>query len=93
MKSKITSFIMKILIILVFSILIFLGLIIYEEMTKSNLVDDVQEFISNITFEDSSSGENIIQAKILENVQITENYEKQENHFQMYFPKVMEKSY
>ena len=81
MKSKITSFIMKILIILVFSILIFLGLIIYEEMTKSNLVDDVQEFISNITFEDSSSGENIIQAKILENVQITENYEKQENHY------------
>jgi len=75
---------MKILIILVFSILIFLGLIIYEEMTKSNLVDDVQEFISNITFEDSSSGENIIQAKILENVQITENYEKQENHY--FFP-------
>ena len=49
MKSKIISFITKILEILIITILICVGVIIYKEITKTNIANEVQEFVSNIT--------------------------------------------
>lgn len=55
MKSKITSFIMTIMMIVMIGILIFLALIIYNEFGIDDIQADVQDFISNIT----SSSENV----------------------------------
>lgn len=55
MKSKITSFIMTIMLIVMIGILIFLALIIYNEFGLDDIQADVQDFISNIT----SSSENV----------------------------------
>lgn len=55
MKSKIISFIMTIMLIVMIGILIFLALIIYNEFGLDDIQADVQDFISNIT----SSSENV----------------------------------
>ena len=49
MKSKIVSFIMTILTMLMFGLLCFFGIIIYNEFNKTNIVGEVQQFVSNIT--------------------------------------------
>lgn len=69
MKSKITSFIMTIMTILMIGILIFLALIIYNEFMPGNIQSDVQDFISNITT--SSENENIdVNVSTVETVKI-----------------------
>lgn len=69
MKSKITSFIMTIMMILMIGILIFLALIIYNEFMPDNIQSDVQDFISNITT--SSENENIdVNVSTVETVKI-----------------------
>ena len=54
MKSKITKFIMNAVTMLIAIIIIIIGIMIYEEISKTNIADEVQEFVSNITI---SSGE------------------------------------
>ena len=54
MKSKITKFIMKAVTMLIAVIIMIIGIMIYEEISKTNISDEVQEFVSNITI---SSGE------------------------------------
>lgn len=49
MKSKIASFVTKIITILIIFMLCFIGLIIYRELTKTNIANEVQDFVSNIT--------------------------------------------
>lgn len=66
MKSKITSFILALIIILTIGILCFLGIIIYNEIPKSNIVGEVQEFVSNITISSEGTNENIKTAEILD---------------------------
>lgn len=60
MKSKITSFIMTIMMILMIGILIFLALIIYNEFAPDDIQSEVQDFISNIT----SSSKNVNASEI-----------------------------
>ena len=49
MKSKITSFIMTIISILIVSILVLLGIIIYDEFANTDVAKDVQDFVTNVT--------------------------------------------
>ena len=57
MKSKVTSFIMTVITILIFVILIILGIIIYNDINKTDIVDEVQSFVSNIIIGESKEGE------------------------------------
>lgn len=66
MKSKITSFIMTTITILMIMAFCILGIIIYNEITKNNIVGEVQEFVSNITISSGGINENIITPEILE---------------------------
>ncbi len=71
MKSKITSFIMSILTMLMFGLLCFFGIIVYNEYNKTNIVGEVQQFVSNITTTE----------KKVENINISEKIElSQENY-------------
>ena len=54
MESKITKFIMTAVTMLIAVIIMIIGIMIYEEISKTNISDEVQEFVSNITI---SSGE------------------------------------
>ena len=54
MKAKITKFIMTAVTMLIAVIIMIIGIMIYEEISKTNISDEVQEFVSNITI---SSGE------------------------------------
>lgn len=65
MKSKIVSFIMTILTMLIFGLLCFFGIIIYNEINKTSIVGEVQQFVSNITTTE----------KITENVSVPEKIE------------------
>lgn len=90
MKSKITSFIMTTITILMIGILIFLGLIIYNEITKTNIVSEVQEFVSNITISSRNTIENIKTPEILEiesdlSKQIEEDIDYNNNQIDKYF--------
>lgn len=67
MKAKIVSFIKTILALLIIGFLIFLGLIIYTEISKTNVADDVEDFVSNITTASGGTDKNTIQTpQILE---------------------------
>ena len=67
MKAKIVSFIKTILALLIIGFLIFLGFIIYTEISKTNVADDVEEFVSNITTASGGTDKNTIQTpQILE---------------------------
>lgn len=59
MKSKITSFIMAVISILIVVILVLLGIIVYNEFTNSDVVGDVQDFVSNIIVYGDEVKENI----------------------------------
>lgn len=59
MKSKITSFIMTLITLLMIGIIIILGIIIYNEITKTNIAEEVQDFVTNITISTQDPQENI----------------------------------
>ena len=80
MKSKITSFIMRLMIILMIGILCFLGIIIYNELTKNNIAEEVQEFVSNITISSVSTDESVENPEVIESVtSILENTKENTN--------------
>ena len=66
MKSKITSFIMIIITILMILVFCILVIIIYNEITKNNILGDVQEFVSNITISSGGINENVQTPEILD---------------------------
>lgn len=70
MKSKITSFIMSLMTLLMLGILFFLAIIVYNGITKDDIVDEVQQFVSNITIFE----ENIKSPEILQNDLILSDY-------------------
>lgn len=66
MKSKITSFIMTLITILMILVFGILGIIIYNEITKKDIVGEVQEFVSNITISSGGIDDNLKTPQILE---------------------------
>lgn len=66
MKSKIASFIMTIITILMIVTFCILGIIIYNEIIKNDILGDIQEFVSNITISSGGISENIQTPEILE---------------------------
>ena len=66
MKSKITSFIMTFITILMILVFGILGIIIYNEITKKDIVGEVQEFVSNITISSGGIDDNLKTPQILE---------------------------
>lgn len=61
MKSKITTFIMTILTIILIILVTIIGLMIYNEIAKTNIADEVQDFVSNITTSSGGTNQNEIQ--------------------------------
>ncbi len=68
MKSKITSFIMTVITILIFAILIVLGIIIYNDINKTDIVDEVQSFVSNIIIAGENKEGEIQSPEVSENL-------------------------
>ena len=67
MKSKITTFIMTLLTILLIGLITIIGLMIYNDIAKTNIADEVQDFVSNITISSGGTNQNKIQTpQILE---------------------------
>lgn len=66
MKSKIASFIMSLMTILMIGILCFLGIIVYNEFNTNNIASEVEEFTSNITISSQNKKENINTPEIIE---------------------------
>lgn len=66
MKSKIASFIMSVMTILMIGILCFLVIIVYNEITKTNIADEVEAFTSNIIISSENKKENIKTPEIIE---------------------------
>ena len=66
MKSKITSFIMTTITILMIMVFGIIGIMIYNEITKKDIVGEVQEFVSNITISSGGINENIKTPEIIE---------------------------
>lgn len=66
MKSKITSFIMTTITTLMVVVFVILGIIIYNEITKKDILGEVQEFVSNITISSGGIGENLQTPEILD---------------------------
>ena len=61
MKSKITTFIITIIGILLAGALVIFGIIMYDEIAKLDVVGDVKEFVSNITVSSGGVNQNEIQ--------------------------------
>lgn len=90
MKSKIASFIMTIITILMIVTFCILGIIIYNEIIKKDILGDVQEFVSNITISSGGISENIQTPEILETTVETispddENIDYTRNNVNKYF--------
>ncbi len=68
MKSKIASFISALMTLLAIGILCILGIIIYDQFTKTNLTGEVQDFVSNITVSSGGIDQNIKAPEIIESV-------------------------
>ena len=66
MKSKIKSFIMMLISLLVIAIIAFFGVIFYNEFVHSDITSDVQEFISNMTVYGGGVDENVAKPQIIE---------------------------
>ena len=66
MKSKIKSFIMMLISLLVIAIIAFFGVIFYNEFVHSDITSDVQEFISNMTVYGGGIDENVAKPQIIE---------------------------
>ena len=58
MKSKIISFIVTLLIVVIINIIVFLGINFYNEITKTDILGDVQNFVSDITIVEASRTDN-----------------------------------
>ena len=67
LKSKIISFIITFFIVVVINIIVFLAINFYNEITKTDILGDVQNFVSDITIVEASTTDNF---EILENVEI-----------------------
>lgn len=65
MKSKITSFIMTVISILMIFAFCILVIIVYNEITKNNIIGEVQEFVSNITISSGGISEDLQTPEIL----------------------------
>lgn len=61
MKSKITIFIITMIIILLVGALVIFGIIMYDEISKADVAGDVKEFVSNITISSGGVNQNEIQ--------------------------------
>jgi len=68
MKSKILSFIMSLVTVLMIGVLGFLGLIVYNEVYKNDVVSDVQEFVSNITISSKGLDDDIKSPEVIEDI-------------------------
>lgn len=80
MKSKIASFVMRIITMLIIAMLCFIGLIIYREITNTNIADEVQDFVSNITISAESKKEELKTPEIIESLlEIEENINDETN--------------
>ena len=64
--KKIISFIKTIVMLIIIGILIYFGIIMYNEITKTDIVGEVQEFVSNITISSGDIDTNIKTPEILE---------------------------
>lgn len=81
MKSKLTSFLMSLITVLMLVIAIFIGVIIYSEITNTDIANEVEEFVSNITVFSGKTNENIGSKEKLENVSVTlEEYEENKEY-------------
>lgn len=78
MKSKIASFIITFMIILMIGILCFLGIIVYNKLIKINIVNEVADFTSNITISGESKKEDIKTPEIIE-IESTSSGQESEN--------------
>lgn len=85
MKSKLTSFLMLIITIVASIIIVFIGLIIYDEFTKADVANKVEEFVSNITISNEKTNENMESSEIIEtlsdsltNIEESTDYSKYE---------------
>ena len=78
MKTKIKSFIMTTVTILIISILGILGILIYNEITKSNIVGEVQDFVSNITISSGEIDGNIKNQEIIKDTKETLLYNEED---------------
>lgn len=61
MKSKITSFIVTMIMILLLGALVIFGILIYGEIENLDVVGDVKDFVSNITISSGGVNQNEIQ--------------------------------
>ena len=61
MKSKITTFIITMIVILLAGALVIFGIIMYDEIAKLDIAGDVKEFVSNITISSGGVNKNEIQ--------------------------------
>lgn len=64
--KKIISFIKTIILLIMIGILGYIGTIVYNEITNTSIVDDVQEFVSNITVSSGGIDESLKTPQILE---------------------------
>lgn len=64
--KKIISFIKTISMLIIIGILIYFGIIMYNEITKTDIVGEVQDFVSNITISSGGIDTNIKTPEILE---------------------------
>lgn len=80
MKSKLTSF----LLILIIILLCFFGVIIYIEINSDGIVDEVKEFVSNITVSTIVEEENRDNLEVIENgINLLESANKNLNDSEM----------
>ena len=70
MGSKITSFILSVLMILIFGVLIFIGYTFYKDIAKTSVADKVENFVSNIVTESGGTDQNTIKTPQIQEVQI-----------------------
>lgn len=78
MKAKLISFIISLITTLIIVIFIFFGVIIYNQITKTNITSEVEEFVSNITISSEDTSENIKVSEVL-NIESNEFKKHNEN--------------
>ena len=78
MKSKITSFVMTVVTLLAIVLLYVVGTMIYDEYIKNDITAEVEEFVSNITIDNSKLVEDVKVPEILQ-VEVKEEKQNSEN--------------
>lgn len=66
MKKIISFFIQTLLMLVIMVLLLFIGFIVYNKYMKTDIVGDVQDFVSNITVSNGGIDENLKTPQILE---------------------------